>query len=70
MSCAEYVGDVMPLYITAGTIILIEDIPEIGKVKGDKAEFIQNVKSSYLVRFEDGKEEWILPHVFTFEELS
>lgn len=48
-------------------IILTEDIPELGRIKGEKAEMLENKKFSYLVRFEDGAIEWIMPTVFEFE---
>lgn len=48
-------------------IILTKDIPELGRIKGEKAEMLENKKFSYLVRFDDGKDEWIMSHVFKFE---
>jgi hypothetical protein len=51
-------------------LILSQDIPEIGRKKGETAVLISNVKLSYLVRFEDGKKEWLMGHAFDIEDLT
>jgi hypothetical protein len=41
-----------------------KDIPELGIKHGDTGEMISNVKFCYLIKLNDGREEWLMPHAF------
>jgi hypothetical protein len=45
-------------------VYFLKDIPELGIKHGDTGEMISNVKMCYLIRLNDGREEWVMPHAF------
>lgn len=56
--------DVMPVF---DTVRLLMDTEK--HKKGQAGVLMQNVKSAYLIKFEDG-EEWLMPSAFEFLEID